>query len=96
MSVDMPAPRRIDIRAMRERFGLTQADIADELHVDERTVRRWERGASSPSPMAIAHMRSMQQRMKAKTESGADPEATTPSAPASEPAGLPRRRLPTL
>lgn len=64
MSVGLPAPRRVDIRAMRERFGLTQADVADELHVDERTVRRWERGASSPSPMAIAHMKSLQRRMQ--------------------------------
>lgn len=68
MSAGLPAPRRVDIRAMRERFGLTQADVADELHVDERTVRRWERGASSPSPMALAHMKSLQRRMLQQQE----------------------------
>lgn len=71
MSAGLPAPKRVDIRAIRDRFGLTQADIADELHVDKRTIRRWESGAASPSPMAVAHVKMMQRRLAASKE-GAD------------------------
>lgn len=68
MSTGLPAPRRVDIRAMRERFGLTQIALADALNVDETTVRRWERGKVSPSPMALAHIRSLQRRLSAERE----------------------------
>jgi DNA-binding transcriptional regulator YiaG len=42
----LPAP---DIRrALRERVGLAQQDIADALGVTRVTVTRWESGARTP------------------------------------------------
>lgn len=68
MTTTLPAPKRVDIRQIRERFGLTQADIADHLHVDVRTVRRWEREPTNPSPMAMAHIRALHRRLSAERE----------------------------
>ena len=104
MSTGLPAPKRVDIRAIRERFGLTQADIADELHVDKRTVRRWERGDAQPSPMAMAHLRSTQRRLTAQREDEGPGRGAAPvssETPGKAQAGvesslLPRRRLPSL
>lgn len=33
-----------EIRALRERFGLTQVDLAALLHLGQNTVSRWEAG----------------------------------------------------
>jgi putative zinc finger/helix-turn-helix YgiT family protein len=33
-----------DIRAIRDRFGLTQGDLARLLHLGQNTVSRWEAG----------------------------------------------------
>lgn len=105
MSIGLPAPRRVDVRSIRERYGLSQADVAQGTHVDERTVRRWETGASSPSPMAMAHLRSMTRRLQAERDRGqsgdvprssaATENEATGQAPA-EAGLLPRRRLPSL
>ena len=39
----------IRIRAVRRSIGLTQAQLADKLQVNQATVARWEAGALSPS-----------------------------------------------
>lgn len=100
MSATLPAPRRVDIASIRERFDLTQGDIANELHVDKRTVRRWERGEASPSPMAMAHIRRLQRQLAAER---ADADTTGGERPMSKSMGtgadaatLPQRRLPSL
>lgn len=36
------------MKEMRERLGLTQAQIADRLEVDKSTVSKWESGDSTP------------------------------------------------
>lgn len=36
------------LKEMRERQGLTQAQIADRLEVDKSTVSKWESGDSTP------------------------------------------------
>ena len=38
------------LRAERIQHGWSQAKIAEELGVDIRTVRRWERGQAIPFP----------------------------------------------
>ena len=34
------------IKALRERSGLTQAQLADQLCVSDKTVSKWETGVS--------------------------------------------------
>lgn len=41
-----------EIKTLRKKLGLTQAEFAVKLGVAEFTVRRWEKGVTSPSPMA--------------------------------------------
>ncbi|MEW9922294.1 helix-turn-helix domain-containing protein [Marimonas sp. MJW-29] len=38
------------IRELRRRLGMTQQQLAEQLHVDQGTVSRWERGVESPRP----------------------------------------------
>lgn len=38
----------MSMKDMRERRGLTQAQIADRLEVDKSTVSKWESGDSTP------------------------------------------------
>ena len=37
---------------LREKLGMTQEQLAREVGVSFKTVNRWERGKSKPSPMA--------------------------------------------
>lgn len=43
-----------EIRAARERAGLTQGQLAQRLGVTQRTVGNWERGATVPKSRAAA------------------------------------------
>lgn len=43
-------PTPAEIRAARERTGLTQAQAADLLHVDLRSWQKWEGGERSMHP----------------------------------------------
>ena len=36
------------IRALREKYGMTQAELADALHVARNTISGWEHGRSTP------------------------------------------------
>lgn len=109
MSEGLPAPRRVDIGSIRERHNLTQGDLADYLHVDKRTIRRWERGEVAPLPMALAHIRRLQRQLNdAGDDRGGANGTGAGSLPSSGPAPhgasagargeatLPRRRLPSL
>ena len=42
----------MDVKALREKLGLTQEQMSRELDVSFKTVNRWERGRSKPSRMA--------------------------------------------
>jgi len=44
------------IRALRDQNQLTQEKMARLLGVSVRTVVRWERGVSTPSPLALANI----------------------------------------
>lgn len=44
------------VRAVRERWGLTQAALAKELGVDVTTVSRWERGVRKPNKHTLEVM----------------------------------------
>jgi len=34
------------IRELREKQGLTQAELAEKLHISDKTVSKWETGIS--------------------------------------------------
>ena len=42
----------MDIKKLRKKMGLSQDKFAAKLGVAPYTVRRWESGATAPSPMA--------------------------------------------
>lgn len=44
------------LRRARERRGWSQASVARELGTDARTVGRWERGNTNPSPYFQEHL----------------------------------------
>ena len=41
-----------DIKALRKSLKLTQAEFADKLKVQVRTINRWENARSKPSQLA--------------------------------------------
>ena len=41
----------MEIKQLRKRLGLTQIAFAHKLGVTEQSVRRWESGRNSPSPI---------------------------------------------
>lgn len=45
-----------NIASERIRKGLTQAELAVEVDVSEGTVKRWERGKSTPNGDALLRM----------------------------------------
>jgi len=55
---------RVDVRAFRQKLGLTQEEFALRLSLDRRTVQRWETGAVEPSPLAIFRLRSFARELK--------------------------------
>jgi putative transcriptional regulator len=44
------------IRELRHKLGLSQEGFARKLGVSVLTVRRWEKGSFSPSPLARARI----------------------------------------
>lgn len=49
-----------EIRAFRERLGMTQQELADALGVHYMTVGRWERGEMEPSPLLGRALRDLE------------------------------------
>lgn len=45
-----------NIKSLRLQNGLTQKQLADELHVTPQAVSRWENGEVEPSVSAIGEM----------------------------------------
>ena len=45
-----------NLRAAREKSGLSQREVAQKLFVSAQAVGKWERGESTLSPEAIAEM----------------------------------------
>lgn len=40
---------QISLAAARVNAGLTQSDVAQEMHISKQTVVNWEKGATEPS-----------------------------------------------
>ena len=45
-----------NLRAAREKSGLSQREVAQKLFVSAQAVGKWERGESTPPPESIAEM----------------------------------------
>ncbi len=46
------APRRVDVRAIREKMEMSQEQFAAEFGLEVATVRNWEQGRSEPDTAA--------------------------------------------
>lgn len=69
------------LAAIRRERGLTQAELAEQIHVTDKAVSRWERGIGLPDintlePLAAALGISLSQLMHAGTEQNDHPEET--------------------
>ena len=53
--------RAIEIRALRERMGMTQREFADEIGVRPEIVCRWENGHREPGKVVVTLLRRMMQ-----------------------------------
>jgi putative transcriptional regulator len=49
-----------DVRAIRERLGLSQSQLASVLNVSKRTLENWEQGRRGPTGAAQTLLRVMQ------------------------------------
>jgi len=52
------------VRAQRERLGLTQTQLAERLGVHTRTITRWELGLFAPHPIWLIRLSNMQPDVK--------------------------------
>ena len=43
------------IAARRKELNLTQKELAEKLHISDRTVSKWERGAGFPDISLLEH-----------------------------------------
>ena len=74
-------PVSIDVRALRQRLGMTQGEFADAIGCHWKAVQRWEAGERTPQGlyrralMELADRAERQERRRAKQQSaegGAD------------------------
>jgi putative transcriptional regulator len=49
-------PARVDVRAVRERIGLSQAQFAGRYALNPRTVQEWEQGRAEPDIAVRAYL----------------------------------------
>ena len=57
----------MDIKAIREKLGLTQEEVAHKLGVSWGTIARWEAGKSKPSKLA---QKALENLLKETSEGG--------------------------
>ncbi|MHB1542496.1 MAG: helix-turn-helix domain-containing protein [Steroidobacteraceae bacterium] len=54
-----------DVKSVREKFGMSQADMATFLNVSKRTLENWEQGRRGPTGPAQTLLRIMEREPKA-------------------------------
>lgn len=54
-----------DVKAVREKFGMSQADMATFLNVSKRTLENWEQGRRGPTGPAQTLLRIMEREPRA-------------------------------
>src|SRR5712671_5293644 len=55
-SYEYNIPERVDVRAVRERSGLSQAQFAGRYALNPRTVQDWEQGRAEPDVAVRAYL----------------------------------------
>ena len=50
-------PERVDVKAIRNRLGLSQASFAASFGLSLHTLRNWEQGRRQPEPAARAYLK---------------------------------------
>jgi len=55
----------MDVKAIRERFGMSQSQFAAFLCISARTLQKWEQGQRSPDGAANTLLRIMQEEPEA-------------------------------
>ncbi len=63
-----------DVRAIRERLGLSQAAFAARFHLRERTVQQWEQGRAVPDQPARVLLRAIERYPDAIAQAAAAAE----------------------
>ena len=57
-----------EIKALRERLGLTQEDFARKVLVRACTVNRWENGKNLPTALAIEKLNELEMGAKSNAK----------------------------
>lgn len=57
-----------DVKAIRERLGLTQEQLAERMGVTHAAICQWERGKRTPSGMAVQLLRTLDEPIKKTKE----------------------------
>ncbi len=70
---DFSAPA---VKAVREKFGMSQADMATFLNVSKRTLENWEQGRRGPTGAAQTLLRIMDREPRAVRRALRDGRAT--------------------
>lgn len=86
---------RHDVRAFREKHGLSQSQLANRLNTTERTVRRWEVEKVNPSPNATKQLKRVAKE-EADRKNGHTSASASPTPTHDLPSDAPRRRAPQL
>jgi putative transcriptional regulator len=61
-------PERVDVRSLREKLNLTQAEFSARFALPIDTLRKWERGVREPDAASRAYLTLIQRNPKAVEE----------------------------
>ena len=61
-----------DVRAIRERLQLSQAQFAERFHLSQRTVQQWEQGRAMPDMPARILLKAIQRAPDVIAEAAAE------------------------
>jgi putative transcriptional regulator len=61
-------PREVDVRAIRAKLGMTQAEFAAQFGFSVNTLRHWEQGKRVPEGPTRAYLLVIERAPKAVTE----------------------------
>jgi putative transcriptional regulator len=61
-------PPRIDVKAIREGMGLSQAAFANRFGLSVYALRNWEQGKRRPDPAARAYLKVIEKAPQVVTE----------------------------
>ena len=50
-------PKSVDVKAIREKMGLSQSSFAKNFGLSVYTLRNWEQGKRQPDPAARAYLK---------------------------------------